>query len=71
MAPPPRPSPSPVNKLGLRHTGRLRKRDKLLTGERRQGVGGGANKKARSSVNHSLISGLWYAYHFIEDTKNT
>ncbi len=31
----PRPHPSPVSKLDRRHTGRLRKRDDLLTGEGR------------------------------------
>jgi hypothetical protein len=51
---PPRP---PVSKLDPRHTGRLRKRDNLLPGER----GGRAaksydRKKAWSSINHSILS---------------
>jgi hypothetical protein len=37
--PPPPPSPSPVRKLDQRHTGRLRKRDSLLTGEVGEGMG--------------------------------
>ncbi len=56
-APPP---PITVSKLDRRHTGRLRKRDNLLTGE---GVGGGWGaesyncQKTWSSVNHSILSG--------------
>ncbi len=55
----PRPSPSLFNKLDQRHIGRLRKRDKLLTGE---GEGGGRGakshdcKRAWSSLNHSILS---------------
>ncbi len=56
------PPPLPVSKLDRRHTGRLRKRDNLLTGERRKGVGEEPNtcdhKKAWSSINHSILSGL-------------
>jgi hypothetical protein len=50
------PTPHPVSKLDQRHTGRLRKRDNLLTGE---GVGGGGAKsydggeKAWYSINLS------------------
>ena len=47
----PTPSPSPVSKLDRRHTGRLRKRDDLLTVK-----GGGAKsddgEKAWSSIKH-------------------
>jgi hypothetical protein len=53
--------PSPVSKLDRRHTGRLRKRDNLLTREIK-GVGRGADscdrKKAWSSINHSILSVL-------------
>ncbi len=56
------PSPPPVSMLDRRHTGRLRKRDNLLTG------GGGGrggwqraesydHKKARSSINYLILSG--------------
>ncbi len=57
--PPSSPPPSPVSKLGRRHRGRLRKRDKLLTGE---GVGSGVGaksydgEKAWSLINHSVHS---------------
>jgi hypothetical protein len=61
LAPPPAPNPFPVSKLDGRHTGRLRKRDNLLTGETGRD-GGGAKlydgEKARSSLNHSIISEL-------------
>jgi hypothetical protein len=36
---PPPPPPSPVSKLDWRHTGRLRKRNNLLKGERGEGAG--------------------------------
>ncbi len=57
LAPPPPPPtvpPSPVSRFDRRHTGRLRKRDDLLTGE--EGGGGGGAKsfdgeKAWSSLN--------------------
>ncbi len=53
-----RQPPSLVIKLDRRHTGRLRKRVNLLTGE-----GGGAKscdaKKAWSSINHSIVSSLY------------
>jgi hypothetical protein len=52
-------TPSPVNKLDRRHTGRLRKRDSLMAGK---GGGLGAEsydcKKAWSSVNHSILSAV-------------
>jgi hypothetical protein len=51
----------PVSKLDGRHTGRMRKRDNLLTGETvRDGGGAKLNdgEKARSSLNHSIISEL-------------
>jgi hypothetical protein len=38
------PPPSSVSKLDQRHSGRLRKRDNLLTGEG-DGVGGGAKRR--------------------------
>jgi hypothetical protein len=44
LPPPPSP-PSPVSKLYRRHTGRMRKRDNLLTGH-----GGGGNGWARSRI---------------------
>ncbi len=58
------PSPFPpslVSKLDRRHTGRLRKRDNLLTGKGGDGDGGrGAEsyvrKKAWPSINHSILS---------------
>jgi hypothetical protein len=54
----PHPLP-PVSKLEQRHTGRLGKRDNLLTGEGEK-VGGGANsydgKKAWSSIKLSILS---------------
>ncbi len=43
-----------------RHTGRLRKRDNLLTGEGRGGGGGAKShdgENAWSSINHSILSG--------------
>ncbi len=56
-------SPPPVSKNNRRHTGRLRKRDNFLTGEGERGGGcRGAEscdrKKAWSSKNHSILSGL-------------
>jgi hypothetical protein len=56
------PLPLPVSKLDWRHTGRLKKRDKLVAGEREVVRGGrGAEsydrKKAWFSVNHSILSG--------------
>ncbi len=51
--------PSSVSKLDRRHTGRLRKRDNLMTGEW-GGGGRGAesyDRKAWSSINHSVLSG--------------
>jgi hypothetical protein len=52
----PFPPPSPVSKLDRRHTGRLRKRDKLLTGEGGRGAESYDGEKAWSSINHSLFS---------------
>jgi hypothetical protein len=53
--------PSPVSKPCQRHTGRLRKRDKLLAG--RSGMEGDGlvaesydSRKAWSSINHSMLS---------------
>jgi len=52
----PRPAPPPVSKLDRHLTGRLRKRDNLLTG-----VGEEPNhlKKTWSSINHSILSVLY------------
>jgi hypothetical protein len=62
MAPPPPPSPSPVSRIYLRLTGRLRKGDSLLMGEAGEVVGRGAEsydrKKAWSSINHSIHSDI-------------
>jgi hypothetical protein len=61
LAPPPPPPLSPVSKLDRRHTGRLKKRDKLL---REEGVGEEPNhksydgEKAWFSINPSILSGL-------------
>ncbi len=55
----------PVSKPDRRHTGRLRYRDNLLTGEGEWGRGGAKSydsKKAWSSINPSILSGwrlLW------------
>jgi hypothetical protein len=51
--PPPPLSPSPVSNLDLRHTGRLRKRNNLLTGEG-EGVG--------EEPNHTTA---WYTIHYL------
>ncbi len=60
LVPHPPPPPSSVSKLDRRHTGRLRKRDKLLTGEGGKGVGEEPNhttaKTAWSFINHSVLS---------------
>ncbi len=60
---PPPPSPlSPFSKLDRRQTGRLRKRDKFLTGSGAKAGGQGAEscdcKKAWSSINYSILSGV-------------
>jgi hypothetical protein len=53
LAPP--ASPPPLDpKLDRRHTGRLRKRDNLLTGER-GGTKSYDGEKAWSSINHSIF----------------
>ncbi len=61
--------PPPVSKLDRRHTGRLRKRDKLLTGEGGKRVSEGpvhmTGKKAWSSINHSVVSSAAQALHHI------
>ncbi len=57
--------PSPVSKLDLRHTGRLRKGDNLLT-ERGEGVEEEPNyTTAWSTINHSILSGLENLRYFI------
>jgi hypothetical protein len=50
--------PSPVTKLDRRHTGRLRKRDNLLTGEGGGGAKSYAGEKTWSSINHSILSDI-------------
>ncbi len=59
-------SPTPASQLDRRrrHTGRLRKRDKLLTGEMDKGMCKEPNhtynrQKALASINHSILSALW------------
>jgi hypothetical protein len=53
--------PSPVSKLDQQHTGRLRKRENLLTAE---GVGAKSydGGKTWSSINHSILSGPTLEY---------
>jgi hypothetical protein len=46
------PAPSPVSKLDRRHTGRLRKRDNLLTGK---GKGGGVDPNHTTTVKLVLL----------------
>ncbi len=61
VAPRPPPSPSPVSNIDRRHTGRLRMRDKLLTGEGGRGWGEAYpddGEKAWFSINHSILSAL-------------
>jgi hypothetical protein len=51
------PPPSPVSKLDRRHTGRLRKRDNLLTREEGMGVGEEPNiqpQESLVSINHTV-----------------
>jgi hypothetical protein len=51
-----------VRKLNRRHTGRLRERDDILTGERGGGGGGAKScerKKTWSSINHSTLSDVF------------
>jgi hypothetical protein len=48
-----------VSKLDRRHTGRLRKRDNLLTEDGRGGSKSCDCEKAWFSVNHSILSGWW------------
>jgi hypothetical protein len=60
-------SPSPVSKLDRKtqDTGRLRKRDNLLSGDGEGGAGGGAksddSEKDWSSINHSILSAFLLA----------
>jgi hypothetical protein len=65
----PHPVPT-ISEIDRRHTGRMRKRDILLT-EKGGGGGGGAQscdgEKAWSSINHSILSGL---NHKIKTKKN-
>jgi hypothetical protein len=60
-APRPPQTPSPDSELDRQHTGRLRKRGSLLTGEEEAGGGCGAEsydgKKAWPSINYSIVSG--------------
>jgi len=60
LPPPPPPPHSPISKLDRRHTGRLRKRDNLLSEE-----GGGEarsydGEKAWYSINYSILSSESY-----------
>jgi hypothetical protein len=50
------PPPSPVTKLDRRHTGRLRKKDNLLTGER-----GGSQiiRRGERLVLYNILNTLW------------
>ncbi len=54
------PPPSPVRKLDWRNTGRLRKRDNLLTGEGKKGWGRRQiirpQESQALSINHSVLS---------------
>jgi hypothetical protein len=54
---PPPPVPLSVTKLDQRHTGRLRKRDNLLTGEGGRGAESYGRKKAWPSLYHLILSG--------------
>jgi hypothetical protein len=61
--------PSPVSKLDWRHTGRLRKRDNLMTvegegGERRARSYDG--KKAWSSINNLITLWGWNTWKFMQ-----
>jgi hypothetical protein len=70
----PHPLPLPlsphVSNPDRRNTGRLRKRDNLLTGE-----GGGEEQisyhgeKACSSINHSILSGMYIIQDLIPPTS--
>ncbi len=55
----PRPPPPPVSKLDRQHTGRLRKRDNLLTRDW-GGRGGGVESYAKSLVLYKSFNTLWY-----------
>ncbi len=65
--------PSPVCKLNWRHTGKLRKRDNLPTGEG-GGLGGGAKsysgEKAWFSMNPSILSAYIYPHSHHRDIRN-
>jgi hypothetical protein len=50
------PPPSPVNKLGRRNTGRLRKKDNLLKGTGGRGAKSHDRKISWSPINHSIFS---------------
>ncbi len=67
------PPPPPVSKLGCRHTGILRKRDRLQAGEGGSQIRTG--EKAWSSINHSRFSGVdllnWIVYITKENLNNT
>jgi len=64
LAPPPPSPPSPVSKLGQRHTGRLRKRDNLLTVKGARG-GGGAKSYDGEKASSVLCSSLWSSEQFL------
>ncbi len=65
------PLPSRVSKLDWRYTGRLRKRDNLLTGEEGEGAESYDGEKAWSSVIHqySQIFLLWVLCLLTEEGK--
>ncbi len=61
------PPPSPISELDRRHTGRMRKKDNLLTGEGGRGVGGAKSyedgEKTWSSINNSILSDVSVRLH--------
>ncbi len=63
LAPPPLSPPSPVGKLGRRHTGRLKKRYNFLTREGGGGFGPSQTydgEKVLSSIDHWILSALLF-----------
>jgi hypothetical protein len=74
MAPRPPPTPPPVSKLDRRSTGRLKKRDNLLTGQREgEGVGEEPNHTtARMPGIAAFTYELWPTLNSLErDRKKT
>ncbi len=66
LAPPhPFPAPSPISKLDRRHTGKVRKRENMLTGEDRGGWGRSQIIRWRESlVLYKLFKTLWCGRFF-------